>query len=125
MKIPIQVEKFLFSKNVSPNFFQILFAVGVAIPTGEEGNGRGYAGPSSLIYDGGLKDYWPVTGCTKHSQCWASNVVKYSGWETYDVKFLMCNVETGTCICKTGYMDADDDRYNGCETKVRYLSPHA
>ena len=34
----------------------------------------------------------------------------------------MCNVQTGTCICKTGYMDADDDRYNGCETKVYHKS---
>ena len=53
-----------------------------------------------------------------HSDCWVSNIRKIPGWETTDVKFLQCNIETGTCICKTGYMDADDDRYNGCETKI-------
>ena len=36
----------------------------------------------------------------------------------------MCDIETGTCMCKTGYMDADDDRYNGCETKVMFENIH-
>ena len=123
MKIPIQVEKSDFHESFNSNFFQILFGVGNAISTGEDVNGRGFAGPSSVIYDQGLDVYWPVTGCNKHSHCWASNVSRYPGWETYDVKFLMCNVQTGTCICKTGYMDADDDRYNGCETKVSRYFP--
>ena len=78
---------------------------------------RGFAGPSSLLYG---ESYWPVTGCTRHANCWASAVAKEEGWEEYDVKFLMCDIETGTCMCKTGYMDADDDRYNGCETKVLF-----
>ena len=34
------------------------------------------------------------------------------------MKFLSCDIETGTCQCKTGYMDADDNRYNGCELKI-------
>ena len=111
-----------------------------AKPAIEAGNGRGYTGPSSVFF---TNDYWPITEagfqndalkfyfdwilentlenlveCTKHSDCWASNIRKVPGWETRDVKFLQCNVETGSCICKTGYMDADDDRYNGCETKI-------
>ena len=56
--------------------------------------------------------------CIKHSDCWAANIRKISGWETRDVKFLQCDIKTGTCICKKGYMDADDDRYNGCEAKI-------
>ena len=93
----------------------------LGLPTGEDntgGNGRGYAGPSSLLTG---QNYWPITSCVKHSHCWASNISKVPGWETRDVKFLMCDVESGTCICKTGYMDADDDRYNGCETKERFF----
>ena len=82
---------------------------------------RGFAGPSSLLYG---ESYWPVTGCTRHQNCWSSNVARQEGWEDYDVKFLMCDIETGTCMCKTGYMDADDDRYNGCETKVMFENIH-
>ena len=110
-----------------------------AKPASEAVIGRGYTGPSSVFFN---NDYWPITQagfqndvsisltvfwqktlgnlfeCTKHSDCWASNIRKIPGWETRDVKFLQCNIQTGTCICKTGYMDADDDRYNGCETKI-------
>ena len=41
------------------------------------------------------------------------------------MKFLACDIESGLCKCKQGYMDADDDRYNGCETKdssKKYIS---
>ena len=61
-------------------------------------------------------EYWPFE-CTSSRQCWSSAVSKYEGWENYDVKFLACDIESGFCKCKQGYMDADDDRYNGCETK--------
>ena len=84
-----------------------------ALGIGSTTDGRGFAGPNSLQYG---DQYWPFE-CTSSSQCWASAVSKYEGWEDYDVKFLACDIESGLCKCKQGYMDADDDRYNGCETK--------
>ena len=86
-----------------------------ALGIGRTTDGRGYAGPNSLHHE---EQYWPFE-CTSSRQCWSSAVAKHEGWEDYDVKFLACDIESGFCKCKQGYMDADDDRYNGCETKVR------
>ena len=84
-----------------------------ALGIGRTTEGRGFAGPNSLQYG---DEYWPFE-CTSSRQCWSSAISKYEGWEEYDVKFLACDIESGLCKCKQGYMDADDDRYNGCETK--------
>merc|ERR1711915_192287 len=109
-----------FKTRYAMKISQALIAVAAATPIAQnesesERGVRGFAGPSSLLYG---ESYWPVTDCTRHQNCWASKVALHEGWEDYDVKFLMCDIETGTCMCKTGYMDADDDRYNGCETKI-------
>ena len=88
-----------------------------ALGIGRTTDGRGYAGPNSLHHE---EQYWPFE-CTSSRQCWSSAVAKHDGWENYDVKFLACDIQSGFCKCKQGYMDADDDRYNGCETKVRQI----
>ena len=85
---------------------------------GRSTDGRGFAGPDSLILG---DEYWPFE-CTSSRQCWSSAVSKYDGWEDYDVKFLACDIESGFCKCKQGYMDADNDRFNGCETKVYFTN---
>ena len=52
------------------------------------GDARGYAGPSSFLFDSSTELYWPVAAIrnARHSQCWASAIKKYPGWESYDVK---------------------------------------
>ena len=85
---------------------------------GRTTDGRGFAGPNSLQYG---DQYWPFE-CTKSAHCWSSVVNKHDGWEDYDIKFLACDIQTRLCKCKQGYMDADNDRYNGCETKDYFPS---
>ena len=78
--------------------------------------GKGFVGPSSLF--DGEKSPWPIASCKKSQACWSSNIKKKPGWENSDVKFLMCDPVIAKCVCKTGYMDANDDPYDGCEKRI-------
>ena len=59
---------------------------------------------------------WPVEGCTKNTKCWATTIAKkFPGWEDSKAVNLMCDLGTGFCVCKPGFVNADQDPFNGCE----------
>ena len=59
---------------------------------------------------------WPVEGCEKNSACFAKNIKKFDGWKQSDAANLMCDVDSGFCVCKDGFFNADEDAMNGCES---------
>ena len=76
---------------------------------------RGFMGPSSQFEENPL----PINDCQSNKDCWSSKIAKKKGWEDSDVKNLMCDKESGNCICKFNYMDANDDlKADGCESKI-------
>merc|ERR1711911_536866 len=67
---------------------------------------------------------WPVEGCTKNTKCWASQIAKkYEGWEDSSATNLMCDIDTGFCVCKPGFSNADQDPFNGCEESEMPVMP--
>ena len=71
---------------------------------------RGFMGPSSQFEENPL----PINDCQSNKDCWSSKIAKKKGWEDSDVKNLMCDKESGNCICKFNYMDAASN-YNDCK----------
>ena len=74
----------------------------------------GPAGPSSIADPAG---YWPKA-CRKDAQCWADKFQLLSGWEDSNVIKLMCDTANEYCVCRKGYMDADNDPRTGCELSI-------
>merc|ERR1712193_519799 len=60
---------------------------------------------------------WPVEGCEKNSACFAKAIKKIDGWKKSDAANLMCDIESGFCVCKDGFFNADEDAMNGCESE--------
>ena len=92
-----------------------------ANPTGQasntEGRGvRGFMGPSSAFEE----SPFPVRDCKLNKDCWKSRIQKKGGdeWKDQPVNNLACDVDTGFCVCKTRFMDADDNPFTGCEHKI-------
>merc|ERR1712186_96153 len=59
---------------------------------------------------------WPIEGCSLNKHCFASAIKKQEGWEESSAKNLMCDAESGECVCKDGFFNNDDDAFNGCES---------
>merc|ERR1712187_758300 len=55
-------------------------------------------------------------GCKKNGECFAKNMKAEHGKEWKAVAGLMCDVDSGHCVCKDGAFDADGDAFNGCES---------
>ena len=100
-----------------------ILAVAQANPTGQaqasntEGRGvRGFMGPSSVF----TENSYPVKNCKSNKDCWKSKIQKKGGeeWQGQPVDNLACDVETGFCVCKTRFMDADDNPFTGCEQEI-------
>merc|ERR1712186_244256 len=54
---------------------------------------------------------WPIEGCSLNKHCFASAIKKQEGWEESSAKNLMCDAESGECVCKDGFFNNDDDAF--------------
>ena len=75
---------------------------------------RGMMGISSTK----VEQYWPVNGCKKDSHCWPAQIRAFAGWRQSSARNLACDGKKGTCKCRLGFMDADDNPMNGCEKSI-------
>ena len=84
------------------------------------GVSAGPVGPSALMLVGTEDTWWPVNSCDANSACQAWKIAKKPGWSGSSAKNLRCDTNPdswffGQCVCKTNFMDANNDPWDGCE----------
>ena len=72
--------------------------------------------PGHLFYE--FEDYWPVTGCQQDKACYDWKIAQKPGWSDTRAVNLRCEIGLGRCVCKTGFMDANEDPRDGCELEI-------